>query len=53
MRFMRRKLIFSDLPVRLEERVLTANFKTKQTFGPASKVRRIQITKELRGKYER
>ena len=35
------------------ERVYTDSFKTKQSFGAASEVKKIEITDELRAKYEK
>lgn len=36
----------------LDERVTTRNFRTRQKFGAASAVRKIEITPEIRAKYE-
>jgi len=36
----------------LDERVITRSFRTRQKFGAASKVRSIEITEEMRAKYE-
>lgn len=36
----------------LDERVTTRNFRTRQKFGAASAVRKIEITAEMRAKYE-
>lgn len=35
------------------ERVYTDSFRTKQSFGAASEVKKIKITDELRAKYEK
>lgn len=43
-----RRWIEDELGPALNERVWTRNFRTKQKFGPASPVRRIEITKENR-----
>ena len=37
----------------LDERVTTRNFRTRQKFGAASQVRKIEITPEMRAKYEK
>ena len=36
----------------LDERVTTLNFRTRQKFGAASVVRKVEITAEMRAKYE-
>jgi hypothetical protein len=36
----------------LDERVITRNFRTRQKFGAASAVRKIEVTPEMRAKYE-
>ena len=47
-----RRWIEDELGPALNERVWTRNFRTKQKFGPASSVRRIEITDEIRAAYE-
>lgn len=37
----------------LDERVTTRNFRTRQKFGAASGVRKIEITPEMRAQYEK
>mgnify|MGYP001356666915 CR=1 FL=1 len=37
----------------LDERVMTSNFRTRQKFGAASEVRKIEITPEMRAQYEK
>ena len=44
--------IEDELGPALDERVWTRNFRTKQKFGPASSVRRIEITDEIRAAYQ-
>ena len=36
----------------LDERVTTGNFRTRQKFGAASDVRKVEITDEMRKLYE-
>ena len=47
-----RRWIEDELGPALNERVWTRNFRTKQKFGPASPVRRIEITDEIRAAYQ-
>ena len=47
-----RRWIEDELGPALNERVWTRNFRTRQKFGPASSVRRIEITDEIRAAYE-
>ena len=54
-RFKRRqqwRWIEDELGPALNERVWTRNFRTRQKFGPASPVRRIEITDEIRAAYD-
>lgn len=46
-----RRWIEDELGPALDERVWTRNFRTRQKFGPASSVRRIEITDEIRAAY--
>lgn len=47
-----RRWIEDELGPALNERVWTRNFRTRQKFGPASSVRKIEITDEIRAAYK-